>query len=81
VTGGSGPIVLSQLKLSSQGAGVFGPNAYAAGSPQSLKLTLEVQVLSKTPPAGPPTILRFSEPNSVTHATGLINCGQTSQGT
>jgi hypothetical protein len=81
VTGGSGPIVLSQLKLSSQGAGVFGPNAYAAGSTQSLKLTLEVQGLSKTPPAGPPTILRFSEPASVTHATGLINCGQTSSGT
>lgn len=81
VTGGSGPIVLSQLKLSSQGTGVFGPNAYAAGSTQSLELTLEVQALSKTPPAGPPTVLRFSEPNSVTHATGLINCGQTSQGT
>jgi hypothetical protein len=81
VTGGSGPIVLSQLKLSSQGAGVFGPNAYAAGSNPSLELTLEVQGLSKTPPAGPPTILRFSEPNSVTHATGLIDCGQTSQGT
>jgi hypothetical protein len=81
VTGGSGPIVLAQLRTTADGAGSFGPNAYAAGSTQSLVLTLEVQGLNKTPPANPPTILRFSEPTSVTHATGLINCGQTSQGT
>ncbi|HEY3463129.1 MAG TPA: pilus assembly protein TadG-related protein [Gaiellaceae bacterium] len=79
--GDSGPIVLSQLTTTSA-IGSFGPNAYAAGSAQSLFLTLEIAGLQNSPPGNPPTILRFSEPNKfASHATGLINCGQTSQGT
>lgn len=58
-----------------------GPESYAAGSSPTLLFTLEVAGLNNTPSNGPPTILRFSEPNKfASHATGLINCGQTAQG-
>jgi len=80
----SGPIVLSRIHLpppTGQPNDV-GPESYAAGSAPTLLFTLEIAGLNNTPPGGPPTILRFSEPNKfASHATGLINCGQTSQGT
>jgi len=82
--GMSGPIVNARIHLpppTGQPLDV-GPESYAAGSSPTLLFTLEVAGLSNTPPGGPPTILRFSEPNKfASHATGLINCGQTSQGT
>jgi hypothetical protein len=87
----SGPIVLNQVRLvgdasglPSPHTGIYGKNAFPAGSTQSLVLTLEIAGLSNSKPGANPTILRFDESGNggfVSHATGLINCGQVSQGT
>ena len=81
----SGPIVLGQLRLSTDSAGtwasdpmqVYGENAFAGGSSQSMVVTVEVAGLSNAKPGDPPTTLRFTENAANTdHATGLIDCGQ-----
>ena len=81
----SGPILLSQLRLSSDSAGTwasdptqtYGENAFVGGSTQQMVVTTEIAGLSNAKPGDPPTILRFSEngPN-IDHATGLIDCGE-----
>ena len=81
--GMSGSIVNARIHLPAPAGqpNDVGPESYAAGSSPTLLFTLEIAGLNNTPAAGPPTILRFSEPNKfASHATGLINCGQTANG-
>src|SRR5262249_45063345 len=84
----SGPIVLAQLRLSTDSADtwasgplqVSGKNTFAGGSTQQLVATVEIAGLSNAKPGDPPTTLRFTENGgngqNTEHATGLINCGQ-----
>jgi hypothetical protein len=71
----SGPIVKSQIRLSTDGAGTTGENAFQAGSTQQLVVTLQLAgIRAQSGAAAPDTVLRFS--GSTNHQTGLIDCGQ-----
>jgi hypothetical protein len=70
----SGPIILAQLRKSTDGTGVWGANSLARGAPQSLVVTLQLAGLFAAKAGDPATILRF--PTSGSHQTGLIDCGQ-----
>lgn len=81
----SGPILLAQLRTSSDTGGawasdaaqVYGRNAFAGGSNPQLVVTVEIGGLSNAKPGDPPTIMRFTEnAQNTDHATGLIDCGQ-----
>jgi Putative Flp pilus-assembly TadE/G-like len=73
----SGPIVLGQLRLATDGANTFGENSLPEGTTQQLVVKLQLSGLASAPAnAGPAddTILRF--PTSGNHQTGLVDCGQ-----
>jgi putative Flp pilus-assembly TadE/G-like protein len=71
----SGPVVKSQIRLDTDGAGTTGENAFLAGSTQNLVVTLQLAgIRSQQIGTGNPTILRFS--GATNHQTGLIDCGQ-----
>jgi Flp pilus assembly protein TadG len=71
----SGPIVKSQIRLSTDPVGTTGENAFQAGTPQQLVVTLQLAgIRAETNAAAKPTILRFS--GSTNHQTGLTDCGQ-----
>lgn len=71
----SGPIVLSQLRLSTDGSTVYGENTLPAGTTQHLVITVALSGLyAQKPGDSPATILRF--PTSGNHQTGLVDCGQ-----
>jgi putative Flp pilus-assembly TadE/G-like protein len=75
----SGPIILDQLRLSTDASNVFGENTLPAGTTQHLVVTLELGGLfAQKPGDQPPTILRF--PTSGNHQTGLVDCGQGNSG-
>jgi hypothetical protein len=63
---------------------VYGKNAFAAASTTpSLNLKIEIAGLSNAKPGDKPTILRFNEGGNngfISHATGLLNCGQPNNG-
>jgi hypothetical protein len=72
----SGPIVKSQIRLSTDTAGTTGRNAFQRGvaTPQ-LVVTLQLAgIRAETNANALPTILRFS--GSTNHQTGLVDCGQ-----
>jgi hypothetical protein len=71
----SGPIIKSQIRLSTDPTGSTGENAFQQGSTQSLVVTLQIAgIRAQTGATAPDTILRFSGSNN--HQTGLIDCGQ-----
>jgi hypothetical protein len=71
----SGPIIKSQIRLSTDPAGTTGENAFQAGSTQQLVVSLQLAgIRAQTGATAPDIILRFS--GSTNHQTGLIDCGQ-----
>jgi Flp pilus assembly protein TadG len=77
----SGPIILAQVRKDTDGVGAFGPNAYLAGSMQNLVVTLQLAGLNAAPAtatAADDVVLRY--PTSGNHQTGLIDCGQGTNG-
>ncbi|HEV8461036.1 MAG TPA: Tad domain-containing protein [Gaiellaceae bacterium] len=74
----SGPIIKSQIRLSSDPSGTTGENSFqATGSPTAPRLVVTLQlagIRAQTGASAPDVILRFS--NSTNHQTGLIDCGQ-----
>jgi hypothetical protein len=74
----SGPIIKSQIRLSTDGVGVTGENSFqATGSPTAPRLVVTLQlagIRAQTGASAPDVILRFS--GSTNHTTGLVDCGQ-----
>jgi putative Flp pilus-assembly TadE/G-like protein len=71
----SGPIAISQLRLSTDAAGVTGENAFQQGTTEQFVVTLELAgIRAETNANAKPTIIRFSGSNN--HQTGLVDCGQ-----
>jgi Flp pilus assembly protein TadG len=71
----SGPIVLSQIRLSTDAAGVTGENAFQQGTTKQLVITLQLAgIRAETNSGAKPVIIRFSGSNN--HQTGLVDCGQ-----
>jgi hypothetical protein len=74
----SGPIIKSQIRLSTDPIGTTGENSFqATGSPTAPRLIVTLQlagIRAQTGAAAPDIILRFS--GSTNHTTGLVDCGQ-----
>jgi hypothetical protein len=78
----SGPIIKSQIRLSSDTTGTTGENSFqATGSPTAPQLVVTLQlagIRAQTGATAPDIILRFA--SSTNHQTGLVDCGQGTNG-
>jgi hypothetical protein len=77
----SGPIIKSQIRLSSDPVATTGENSFQSGGSPAPRLVVTLQLAGIRAQAGasaPDTILRFA--SSTNHQTGLVDCGQGSNG-